>query len=76
VCTSRALGTVVSQPLLQDGKWTNSFHLMAPQMLSALVTFDIENETRAVRPSLFPAIEALFDNPPPQSYDPYCAMCV
>jgi hypothetical protein len=40
-----------------------SFHLMAPQMLSALVPFDIENETRVVRSSLSATIAAFLDKP-------------
>ena len=49
---------------------------MAPEMLSTLVRFDIENETRAVMSFLSPAIAAFLDKPTPRSYYPYCAMRV
>lgn len=42
---------------------SEKFHPMDPQMLSTRVTFDIENETRVVRPSLSPAIAAFLDKP-------------
>ena len=38
---------------------------MAPEMLSTLVRFDIENETRAVKSFLSPAIAAFLDKPTP-----------